>query len=148
MIRPARPTDESDIKACAQQAYGRYVPLIGREPAPMVADFAAQIASGIVHVATDEQGVVQGFIVFYAQARHLLLENVAVLPRAAGRGIGRALIDFCEEAARQQGLGAVHLYTNEKMTDNLSIYPRLGYVEVARRTEEGFRRVYFEKRLG
>jgi len=42
---------------------------------------------------------------------------------------------------------AVHLYTNEKMTDNLSIYPRLGYVEVARRHEDGFDRVFFEKRL-
>jgi hypothetical protein len=38
-----------------------------------------------------------------------------------------------------------HLYTNEKMTDNLSIYRKLGYVEVARRTENGFNRVYFEK---
>jgi hypothetical protein len=44
-------------------------------------------------------------------------------------------------------MNAVHLYTNEKMTDNLSIYPKLGYVEVARRTENGFNRVYFEKSL-
>lgn len=33
------------------------------------------------------------------------------------------------------------------MTDNLSIYPRLGYVEVERRLEDGFNRVFFEKRL-
>lgn len=35
----------------------------------------------------------------------------------------------------------LHLYTNEKMTENLSIYPKLGYVEVGRRTENGFNRV-------
>jgi hypothetical protein len=33
------------------------------------------------------------------------------------------------------------------MTENLSIYPRLGYVEVARRSEDGFNRVFFEKQL-
>lgn len=57
------------------------------------------------------------------------------------------LINFCENAARQRGMNVVHLYTNEKMTDNLAIYPKLGYVEVSRRTENGFNRVYFEKPL-
>ena len=38
--------------------------------------------------------------------------------------------------------------TNEKMTENLTLYPRLGYCEVARRTEDGFNRVYFQKTLG
>lgn len=42
---------------------------------------------------------------------------------------------------------AVHLYTNEKMVENLAIYPRLGYAETGRRHEDGFNRVYFEKRL-
>ena len=147
MIRQADTSDEPEIRDCAEQAYSRYVPLIGRKPAPMIADFVAQIAAGEVYVATDVHDTFQGFIVFYAEEGHILLENVAVLPRAAGRGVGRALIGFCENAARQRGMNAVHLYTNEKMTDNLSIYPKLGYVEVGRRTESGFNRVYFKKAL-
>ena len=147
MIRLAVATDEPEVRQCAEQAYARYVPLIGRKPAPMTADFARQIADGVVYVATDDRAVFQGFIVFHAEQGHLLLENVAVLPSAAGQGTGKALIRFCEDAARQQGLGAVHLYTNEKMTENLSIYPKLGYVNVGQRTEDGFRRVYFEKTL-
>jgi GNAT superfamily N-acetyltransferase len=147
MIRQAEASDEAEIRACAELAYARYVPLIGREPAPMVADFGPRIAAGEVYVATDARGTFQGFIVFHAEAGHILLENVAVLPRSAGRGVGRALIGFCEAAARQRGINAVHLYTNEKMTENLAIYPRLGYLEVARRTEDGFNRVYFEKAL-
>jgi GNAT superfamily N-acetyltransferase len=67
-------------------------------------------------------------------------------PRAAGRGVGKALIGFCENAARRL-ISTVHLYTNEMMTENLSIYPKLGYVEVGKRTEDGFNRVYFEKTL-
>lgn len=148
MIRQARASDEAAIRDCAEQAYARYVPLIGRKPAPMVADFAAQIAAGEVYVATDDCDALQGFVVFYAEDGHMLLENVAVLPRAAGRGVGKTLIAFCEDAARQRGVNTVRLYTNEKMTENLSIYPKLGYVEVARRTESGFNRVFFEKALG
>lgn len=148
MIRQARAGDEAAIRHCAEQAYARYVPLIGRKPAPMVADFAAQIAAGAVYVATDDRDALQGFIVFHPEDGHMLLENVAVLPRAAGRGIGKALIAFCENAARRRGVNTVRLYTNEKMTENLAIYPKLGYVEVARRTESGFNRVYFEKSLG
>ena len=147
MIRLAQACDEPVIKDCAEQAYARYVPMIGRKPAPMVADFATQIVEGVVYVAQDDQAIFQGFIVFYAEEEHILLENVAVLPSTAGRGVGKALIGFCENAALQRGLNAVHLYTNEMMTDNLSIYSKLGYRKVARREEEGFKRVYFEKNL-
>ncbi|KGB80549.1 acetyltransferase [Rhodovulum sp. NI22] len=147
MIRPAVAIDETAIRECAERAYARYVPLIGKKPAPMVADFATQIAKGDVFVTTDDRDSLHGFIVFYAEGGHILLENVAVPPRAAGRGLRKALISFCENAARERGLGAVHLYTNEKMTENLSIYLRLGYVEVERRVEDGFKRVYFEKTL-
>lgn len=148
MIRKAVAQDEAAVRACAESAYARYVAAIGRKPAPMVADFATQIAAGQVYVARDETDGLLGFIVFFPKGDHMFLENVAVLPAAAGRGIGKALIRFCEEEARRLCLGAVHLYTNEKMTENLSIYPRLGYREVDRRTEEGFNRVFFEKRLG
>jgi ribosomal protein S18 acetylase RimI-like enzyme len=147
MIRQANPSDEAAIRNCAEQAYRRYVPVIGRKPAPMVADFAVQIDAGHVHVASDGD-TFQGFIVFFPKGDHILLENVAVLPSAAGRGIGRSLIGFCEEEARRRGFATVRLYTNEKMVENLSFYPRLGYAEVARRTEDGFNRVYFEKRVG
>ena len=147
MIRQAEASDEPEIRDCAEQAYARYVPLIGRKPAPMIADFATQIAAGEVYIATDDHDTFQGFIVFYPEDGHILLENVAVLPRAAGRGVGKTLIGFCENSARQRRMNAVHLYTNEKMTYNLSIYPKFGYVEVARRTEHGFNRVYFEKSL-
>jgi len=113
----------------------------------MIADFITQIAAGAVYVVTDDQARFQGFVVFYVKEGYLLLENVAVLPSAAGRGVGKALIGFCEDAARQRGVPAVHLYTNAKMTDNIAIYSRLGYVKVAERTEDGFNRIYFEKTL-
>ena len=146
-IRPATPGDEAAIRACAEAAYTRYVAAIGRKPAPMLADYAADIAAGHVHVAADGADAVQGFIVFFPEGGRMMLENVAVHPAAAGQGLGKALIRFCEAAARQQGLAAVALYTNEKMAENLSIYPRLGYIETGRRQEQGYNRVFFEKSL-
>lgn len=132
---------------CAEAAYGRYVAAIGQKPAPMVADFAGQIDRGMVSVVIDETAAIVGFIVFYPQGDNMFLENVAIRPESAGRGIGRALIQYCEAEACRLGLSKVRLYTNEKMVENLSLYPRLGYAEMERRTEEGFRRVYFEKAL-
>ena len=148
MIRPATPADEAAIRACAEAAYSRYVAAIGRRPAPMDADYAAHIAAGEAHVAVDGEDRLLGFIVFFEDEGAMQLENVAVSPAATGQGIGKALVAFCETEARRKGLTRVSLYTNEKMTENLNIYPHLGYHETERRTEHGFNRVFFEKRVG
>lgn len=147
MIRQATLEDEPIIRACARAAYQQYVASIGKEPAPMNADFAAQIAMDRVFVAETEARDISGYIVFYTVGASVLLENIAVFPETTGKGIGRALIDFCEANARSVGARSIELYTNEKMTSNLKIYPKLGYIETDRRTEDGFARVYFEKVL-
>ncbi|MBC7140214.1 MAG: GNAT family N-acetyltransferase, partial [Defluviimonas sp.] len=120
---------------------------IGKKPAPMVADFGSLIKSGSVYVAKDADADLIGFIVFYQKGDCFMLENVAVHSNATGKGVGKRLITFCEEQAKQSGVTSVKLYTNEKMSENLSIYPHLGYRETGRRTEDGFNRVFFEKSL-
>ncbi len=127
-------------------AYELYVPRIGKQPAPMIADFAQQIADGLVHVLADG-GDVFGFIVFYPLNGHLHLENVAVRPACQGLGYGVQLIKFAEQTAAERDLAAVELYTNAKMTENLKLYPHLGYAEIGRRHEDGFDRVFYRKEL-
>ena len=144
-IRQAQKGDEPAIRSCAENAYDQYVAAIGKKPAPMVADFRSLIASGHTYVAVDAGADVVGFIIFYQEGDHILLENVAVRSDAAGRGIGKRLIKFCEAEAKLSKATSVKLYTNEKMTENLSIYPHLGYQEIERRREDGFNRVFFEK---
>ena len=146
IMRMARPQDVPQLQACARAAYQMYVVRIGKEPAPMLADFARQVTEGAVHVA-EQAGAILGYVVFYPQRDHLHLENVAVAPEHKGRGIGGQLIAFVEAEARLSGRNAVELYTNAKMYENLAMYPALGYVEVGRRTEDGFERVYFRKEL-
>ena len=145
-IRKAEPRDLGAIAACAVQAYAPYVLRIGKKPAPMVADFQTQIGEGKVDVLIDE-GDLRGFIVHYPHRDHVHIENVAVLPTDQGKGYGRALIAFAEDRARQQGFDRVELYTNQMMTENLSFYPALGYVEIDRRSEDGFYRVFYRKDL-
>jgi len=143
-IRAAASGDVPAIDRLTQDAYSRYVPLIGREPAPVLADHAALVAAGDVHVA-EADGAIAGALVTRRAGDALLLESVAVAPAFQGRGIGGALIAFAEAQAADLGLGAVELYTNAAMTDNLALYPRLGYDEVERRTEDGYDRVFFRK---
>ena len=143
-IRPARAADRAAIERIARAAYAPYVPLIGRAPAPMVADFAAAIAAGRVWVAG---APVAGYVVAWPSGDHWHLENVAVDPAAQGRGLGRALIGHVEALARRSDAAAVELYTNARMTGNRRLYPRLGYVETGRRVEAGFDRVFFRKAL-
>jgi ribosomal protein S18 acetylase RimI-like enzyme len=81
------------------------------------------------------------------QPGYLSLENVAVLPAAQGRGIGARLMALAEEQALRLGLSEIRLYTNETMTENLAYYPRHGYTETHRAEQDGFRRVFFRKRL-
>jgi GNAT superfamily N-acetyltransferase len=145
-IRPASPTDLAAIQAVVASAYGRYVPLIGRKPGPMLDDYAALIEGQHAYVMWDGADIV-GVLVLIPEADAMLLDNVAVRPEAQGRGLGRALIAFAEGLAREKGFKAVRLYTNEVMTENIALYGRLGFVETHRGDEKGFRRVYMTKRL-
>lgn len=145
-IRLAILGDLERVKACAHEAYALYVPRIGRDPAPMVADFRAQIEAGQVYVI-EVGGDVAGFIVLYQRRDHLHVENVAVFPARQGQGLGRALLSFAEDEARRRDLPTIELYTNVKMTENLDLYEWLGYVEIDRREEEGFSRVFYRKQI-
>ena len=143
-IRLATTDDLADIQSCARVAYAKYVDRMGRTPAPMIADFASQIELGQACVALSDSSFA-GYVVFYTDKDHILLENVAVFPAHAGKGIGKRLIEYAEQSGRDQGLHAVELYTNEAMTENLAMYPKLGYVEINRKRQDGFNRVFFRK---
>ncbi len=95
----------------------------------------------------DETGIA-GIIVLIPEEHAMLLDNVAVKTAVQGRGYGRMLIAFAEATARAAGYRSIRLFTNERMTENLARYPRLGYVETHRNEEEGLRRVHFAKKLG
>jgi GNAT superfamily N-acetyltransferase len=147
MIRRAGPDDVAALRAIASAAYEKYVPRIGRAPAPMTIDYAQPVSAGQAWAAVEdgENGEVVGFVILITEPGCLLLENVAVLPAAQGRGVGARLLALADQHARDLGLGEVRLYTNEAMTENVAYYIRHGYTETGRKEQDGFRRVFFRK---
>lgn len=143
-MQPARPEDAPFVRRIARAAYSPYIRRIGRKPAPMLANFATQIAAGEVWVLSEFADIL-GFIVLRAHAGGLHVENVAVDPERHGEGHGRRLLSFAEAEAARRRMTRLDLYTNAKMTENRALYAALGWVETERRREDGFDRVYFEK---
>ena len=140
-VRPAVADDLGAVQALVNAAYAHYIPRLGRAPGPMTDDYAAAIAQGFVHVI-EMDSMLMGLVVLIAEPDALLVDNIAVAPAAQGQKIGRQLMTFAEDTAKQLGLPCLRLYTNELMTENIGWYTRLGFRETHRVTEAGLRRVY------
>jgi ribosomal protein S18 acetylase RimI-like enzyme len=146
VIRKASAVDAARIGAIARAAYTKYTSRIGREPAPMLADFAAAIAADHV-VVIETGGVVDGYIIAWPEDDAYFVDNVAIDPARQGEGLGRRLIDHAVAEASRLRLPAVRLYTNVAMAENLSMYAHLGFVETHRAVKDGFHRVYLRLTL-
>ena len=145
-VRPARADDAAKIAACVDAAYEHYVARIGVKPGPMRTDYAASIRRHQVHVA-ERDGRLVGALVLAVTEEGFLLEMISVHPSAQGTGVGRLLLEFSESEARRQGYPEIYLYTHERMTENLALYSKIGYLKYDRRTEDGLARVYLRKQL-
>jgi ribosomal protein S18 acetylase RimI-like enzyme len=143
-LRRATADDLPAIKAVIDAAYARYLTRMDKPPAPMFRDYGPSVEAGTTWVAGSP---ITAVLTLYPRDDQLYVENVAVDPSAQGRGLGRALMEFAEQEAARRRLSRMALVTHEAMTENQAIYARLGYVEVERRAEDGYRRIYMEKAL-
>ena len=145
-LRLAIPQDASVLTRIAAGAYSPYVPLMGREPAPMGADYAAHIAQDICFVVMSDEQLV-GFAVLISKADGWWLETIATAPDHQGKGAGAALLAHAEAFLRAEGVSSYQLYTNEVMSGPYGWYLRSGFVESRRGTEDGFARIFMTKEL-
>ncbi|MGF6393758.1 GNAT family N-acetyltransferase [Pseudomonas plecoglossicida] len=145
-LRRATRDDVQAIGALVDAAYSPYIARIGKPPAPMLDDYRQVVEHNDVFVAL-EAGRIAGVLVMQREGSDMLLVNVAVLPACKGKGLGKVLMQFCEAHSRQLGCRAIRLYTHERMTENIEIYRKLGYVETHRAHEHGFARVFMRKPL-
>lgn len=84
----------------------------------------------LVQARDDASGAVEPGV---AQLRLLLLE-----PAARGLGIGKRLVDACEQFAREAGYKRIRLWTNQVLSAARGIYAKAGYQLVASETHESF----------
>lgn len=140
-VRIARAGEVSEIRRIAKAAYEKYIPRVGREPAPMAADYDADIAERRA-VVIETDGKLCGYMIAWPQGDAYFIENIGIEPQYQASGLGRRLIEHAVAEAKRVGLTALSLYTNEAMTENLAMYAHIGFVETHRVSEHGFRRVY------
>ena len=143
-LRRATAGDLPAIRAVIDAAYARYLARMDKPPAPMLRDYGASVEAGTTWVTGSP---VTAVLTLDPRDDHLYVENIAVDPSAQGRGLGRALMEFAEREAARRKLSRMALVTHEVMTENQAIYARLGYAEIERRSEDGYRRIYMEKPL-
>lgn len=144
----ATPDHVPTIKEMVVAAYSKYIPRIGKKPAPMVADYYELMKTREIFVLErEEDHKVLGSIVICIDSdmAAININNLVVDPETQGKGLGRLLMNFAENLAKERGCKAVKLFTNIKMYENIALYPKLGYVETDRREEDGYERVFFRK---
>ncbi|TPK92680.1 GNAT family N-acetyltransferase [Mesorhizobium sp. B2-4-12] len=145
-FRPAEPADAAAIRDIVRAAYAKWVPVIGREPLPMRADYVEAVREHPFDLAVEEDRIV-GMIETMLADDHLWIENVCVWPQAQGRGIGGLLLQRAEQKALEADRPELRLLTNGAFEANVSLYKRHGY---AIDREEPFMNgttVYMSKRL-
>jgi ribosomal protein S18 acetylase RimI-like enzyme len=146
-LRPATLADADAVRALTRAAYARWVPVIGREPRPMTADYHAAIRGHRIDLLY-LTGRLAALIETIMHPDHLLIENIAVAPEFQHRGLGRRLLGHAEHLAIAQGHTLLRLYTNRQFTENVRLYHRFGYTTDREEASHLGITVYLSKRVG
>ncbi|MGO9772347.1 MAG: GNAT family N-acetyltransferase [Roseiarcus sp.] len=146
-LRRAVAADAAAIRELTRQAYSKWVPVIGREPKPMSADYDEALRTNRFDLLFVDARLA-ALVETIAQADGLLIENVAVAPALQGRGLGRRLIAHAERLAASLGYGEIRLYTNKLFAENVSLYRKLGYRVDGEEPFNGGWRVNMSKPVG
>lgn len=125
-LRRAGPADAKAVAALSHAAYAKWIPVIGRAPKPMTANYAVAVRDHLIELL-EEDGKLVALVECILEPAHLLIENLAVAPEAQGRGLGARLLAHAEDLARERHLGEVRLYTNKLFAENVAFYLKRGY---------------------
>lgn len=156
-IRKAGECDREALEAVVMEAFRVYLPRMDRKPYPMLDDYEAYIRAGQAFVLEEvgeggeyaAEARIRGCIVLAPGADgDLSLEVLAVGGECQGRGYGRALVNFALRGAKALGARHLKLYTNEVMREAQAFYTRLGFTEMQRALDAGYRRVFYELEVG
>lgn len=142
VIRPARAGDRNFIFNLAPRLV-EFGEVPGREPPRMIARDRAALMETLedpsgpaaLFVAEGEGGEASGFIHvttatdYYSDSATAHIADVVVAPEAEGRGVGRALISYAEEWARQRGFAMLTLNVFIANDRARRVYRKLGFEE-------------------
>jgi ribosomal protein S18 acetylase RimI-like enzyme len=130
-LRKASFEDAEAISTLTDAAYTKYIPLIGRKPLPMTADYTQMVAENTIWLLSVENKLA-GVLVLVYEPENLLIYSVAIHPDYQKQGLGRTLLALAEQQAILAGYRSIRLYTNEHFINNINLYKSLGYQETSR----------------
>lgn len=126
-FRRAGPADAALVRDLTRAAYVKWVPVVGREPMPMQADYETAVREHRIDLLSIE-GETLALIETMLRPDHLWIENIAVSPAAQKKGLGRRLLKHAEALAAEASLTELRLLTNALFAGNVALYQRAGYV--------------------
>ncbi len=122
------------VKRLQRAAYARNRDLLGLEPLPLLADYAAIFRDHEVWIkSADQAGTLDAALILETDrpvvdgCSDILIWSVATAPTAQQRGLGRALLQCADARARQLGRDKIRLYTGQPLTHLIDWYTRNGY---------------------
>ena len=144
-VRYAVPVDLAAVHAVTHSAYRHYVDRMGARPAPMDADYPHLMRRGCLFVVGSPAIAT---VTLIPEDGWLYLDNFAVAPDRQGQGLGRRILAFAEEHARQLWLPELRLLTHAKMWENQRMYAAAGYHEYSRTSPgDGHELIHYRKMI-
>ena len=125
-IKQGGRADVDAIRQFTRKAYAKWIPLIGREPLPMNANYEQTIKTNRFDLFYQNDNLV-ALLETINNEDHLLIENVCVASEMQRMGIGKSILNHAEALARNAGYGSIRLDTNKLFTGNVDLYVRHGY---------------------
>ena len=78
-IRLATTDEHEAVAAVVDAAYSKWIPVIGRKPRPMLADYQKLVADGVVYVIAPEDDIM-AVLVIWPLEDAFWIENICVHP--------------------------------------------------------------------
>lgn len=115
-----------------QAAYTAYRDRMqGQRLPPMDLDYRSEIRDFPTWVAECDGSIAGGLSMMF-QTEHASIANIAVHPEHQGQGLGGRLMRFAQTRAVEKGYSELRLATHVLLTENVSLYRHLGWVEYDR----------------
>jgi ribosomal protein S18 acetylase RimI-like enzyme len=143
-IRDARDNEREAIRNVTLAAYEEYATAM---PKPFWEAYRQNILltldqeESVERIIAEREGTIIGSVLLYPSIANVYTQVsadldwpevrlLAVAPTTRGQGIGSALMDECEQRARNAGATVLGLHTTDMMQAAMRMYERRGFIRV------------------
>tara|TARA_R110002033_G_scaffold28469_5_gene63640 strand:- start:1296 stop:1820 length:525 start_codon:yes stop_codon:yes gene_type:complete len=139
VIKQANKThDFETIETLANTIWrAHYIPIVGKPQIDYMLDkfqsvkaIKEQVATGYEYYTVFYEELPVAYMSIKLESEHLFLSKIYVLSDYRGKGIGKTMMDFIEEKAKNDQLNKIRLTVNKHNTNSIKAYERMGFKNV------------------